>query len=64
MGQSTVSRSSHQRSVGLGCYKWYQNNPAIVADYCSVHLAREKILKLRSDEDVVFLTGGECDTPD
>ena len=30
---------------------------------CSVHLAWEKILKLRSNEDVVFLSGGECNTP-
>ena len=30
----------------------------------SVHLVREKFLKLWSNEDVVFLSGGECDTPD
>ena len=29
-----------------------------------VHLAREKILKLWSNENVLFLSGGECDTPD
>ena len=31
---------------------------------CSVHLAWEKILKVRSNVDVVFLSGGECDTLD
>ena len=31
---------------------------------CSMHLMGEKILKLWSNKDVVFLSGGECDTPD
>ena len=31
---------------------------------CSVHLAGEKILKLQSNEDIVFLGEVECDTPD
>ena len=31
---------------------------------CLVHLAGEKIVKIRSNEDVVFLSGGECDTHD
>ena len=56
--------SSHQRSEGPGCYKWYQSNLATVLIVCSVHLEGEKILKLQSNEDVVFLSGGECDTLD
>ena len=31
-GKSTVSMSSNRRSEGPGCYKWYQSNPATVAD--------------------------------
>ena len=31
---------------------------------CSMHLAGKRILKLRSSKDVVFLSWGECDSPD
>ena len=31
---------------------------------CSVHLGRKKILKLQTNKDVVFISGGKCDTPD
>ena len=52
--------------VGPGCYKSYQSNPATVANSvfaCLVHLTGKKILKLRCNEDVAFLSGDEHDTP-
>ena len=55
--------SLHGQSEGPGCYKWYQSNPASMANCVFSAPSGEKILKLRSNEDVVFLSGGECDTP-
>ena len=63
-GQSTVSIGSHRQSNGLGCYKWYHSNPATVADLVFSAPSGEKIPKLRCNEDVAFLTRGECDTSD
>ena len=60
-GQSTVSKSSHQWSVGSRCYKRYQSNLTTVADHV-FSATSGQILKLRSNEDFVFLSEGECDT--
>lgn len=39
--------------------KWYMSNPVIVAD--NVFSEGECTLKLRCNEDIIFLSGGECD---
>ena len=64
VGQSTVSMSSHQRSEGRGVTKSLRATLRPWMIVYSVHLEGEKILKLRPNEDVVFLSGGKCDTPD
>ena len=41
-------------------YKWYMSNPVIVAD--NVFSEGECTLKLRCNEDILFISGGKCDT--
>ena len=49
---------------GPGCYKWYQRKQTTMVAHVFSAPSGKKILKLQSNEDVVFLSGGECvDTP-
>lgn len=60
-GQFTTSMGSHWRFDGLGVLQGHQSIPTTVADIlivCSVHLAGEKVLKQRCNNDVFILEWG------
>ena len=62
-GQTTVSISSHRQSVRPTFYKWYQSNLTTMANCVFNVLSVGKDPETMIQRGVVFLSGGECDTP-
>ena len=60
--QSTVSIGRHRQSEGSGCYKWYQSNPATVADYVFSAPRARKHPQITVQRGRCIPNWGECDT--
>ena len=60
--RSSVSIGSHCRSDEPGCYKWYQTNPATMADLMFSASSGGQILKTKVQRGYWIPKWGECDT--